>query len=129
MASPSTLVKEERDWHKNLQRQTNKDWKFNKKDVINPDQKALEAYMDLYTYLEDRGRLIEKKKGIAGKKGRKESFEDHLKGGYRDNMDRLNTLLEEAIQGRWKYYEDDPTTEQELFNQNQKYKYSLPWTF
>lgn len=122
MSMVNIIPKENKDWHENLKRSTVKNFKYLEKDVINPDQKAIEAYNDLFMYLEDRGLLGKQqtRNKKASRKGKQESHENWVKGmpGRRDALDRLNTLLDDALQGRWPFYPKDPFVEQKLFNQN-----------
>ena len=100
-------------------------YRYNEKDVIDPDRAAEDAYITLYEYLDERGKLIEEKEGKAARRGRQEDFSDYFKGSRRDNLSRLDTLLGEHMQGRWPVYPADPQLEHRLFNQNQLYKKPL----
>lgn len=100
-------------------------YRYNEKDVINPDRAAEDAYITLYEYLDERRKLIEKKEGKAARRGRQETVWDYNKGAFRDNMSRLDTLLREHMQGSWPVYPADPKLEHRMFNQNQLYKKPL----
>lgn len=94
----------------------------------NPDEDAWRAYDELWTYLEDRGKLVSRGKG--DKLGRKESFGESMNRPRRiQPNERLDTLLKGELKGRWPVHPADPQLERKLFNQNQDYKKPLPYDY
>lgn len=104
-------------------------------DEKNPDQLNIDAANELGQYLLERGRLdpSAKTKRQASRRGRGEKLEDWMNGGLINkpttNRERMLTLFEESLKGRWPQDPASRELEMKLFNQNQDYKKPLPYDF
>ena len=125
MVSVSNLKK---NWYGGLPKPKLNDPKMEK----NPDQPSIDAANELGQYLNERGKLdtprdVERQ---AKRRGKGESKADYLtRGKPKTNRDRMLTLFEESMKGRWPQDPASPELEQKLFNQNQNYKKPLPYDF
>jgi len=100
----------------------------NKGEVIDPNEKAKEAYRTLYQYLDERGELDvnPKTKRQSKRRGRNERWTDWVEGTpFRfesAKKERLDTLLKEAVESKGKIKEVSPV---DIFDQNRKFKKPL----
>lgn len=125
--------KDNRTWHDRL-KQLSPNWYMSKGRVVNPDEGANRAYRALKQKMEVEGTKYSKVKRQvqAGRKGRAEGLLDWLVGrpkGAEFNIDQLDTLLKEHLEGRSAPIEQDPLFQHNLHTSAERNKKPLPYDF
>jgi hypothetical protein len=107
----------------------------------NPDQPNIDAANELGQYLLERGKLepsaktkrMAQRRGKGGGRGAEDMMSWVEKGVNvkkpTTNRERMLTLYQESLQGRWPQSPSSEDLERKLFQSNQNYKKPLPYDY